>query len=157
MKIKLIILMIIAITATLSGCIHDEVKLKASMQAVHYLNPDIKGIPSPLVINIYQLKSTKLFKNISYKQLIDNPADHLGTTLIEQSKIEIRPGQHKYINEYLNFDTNFVGIVAGYRNIDKANWRSILQVAERTKKIKVRVSLESQGMYIKKMDNNHVK
>lgn len=142
-------IVLISILLILTGCMQQGTKIKFSLASVQYLNPDIKGNPSPLVVSIYQLKSAIAFKKISYNELIKNTGKSLGTNLIDKQDIEIKPNMRRSITQYITSDTTYIGVAAGYQNIDRANWRSIITVPHTKKKINLGINFESQGLQIK--------
>jgi type VI secretion system protein VasD len=115
------------------------------MQAAQYLNPDVTGNPSPLVVTIYQLKKPFSFQQASYSALAQNSASVLGNDLVDKKVVEIRPGDHENVNQVLAQNTKYLGIVAAYRNIDQAMWRKVIKVPT-TKNSVVNLNLESQGL-----------
>ena len=134
----------------LSGCAHyDGTETKLTLRAVQYLNPDISGKPSPVVVSIYELKSPFAFKQASYNQLNTNTSALLGTMLIDKQAIEIRPGEEKKKTKYLTPNSHYLGITVAYRNIDQANWRKIIELPHQAKKVKITLNLESQGLITK--------
>ena len=116
--------------AALSGCSASPTRIEAAIVAAPDLNPDTSGRASPLVVRLYQLKSPVAFNNASFFALFDSDADALGQDLQGKEEIELKPGEKLEIERELQPETRFVGIMAGYRDIDNASWRAVAEVPE---------------------------
>ena len=119
---------------------------KLYLNSAQYLNPDINGRPSPVVLSVYELKSAYSFKQASYYALSSNLAKTLGPNLIDKQTIEIRPNSSKTFTQDMSPNTHYIGLIAGYRNIDQSTWRKVIPVTPGKKTIKINVTLESQGL-----------
>ena len=122
---------LVIISAALGACqVFEEspTRIQAMIEASEDLNPDHGGQASPIVVRMYQLSSPTAFNNASYFALQDNDVAELGEALKGMEEIELRPGQKLELARELNPGTNFVGFMAGYRDIDNASWRAIAEV-----------------------------
>jgi type VI secretion system protein VasD len=127
---------------------------KINTQAVSYLNPDVNGRPSPLVVTIYQLKNAYKFKQADYESLAINSAKVLGGDLIDQSSIEIRPGTKNTVQLTLSPHTDYLGIMAAYRNINNGVWHKAIKLSDGVgSHTKVQIDLESQGFAARASEN----
>lgn len=112
-----------------AGCMLGfPTRIEADIAAAKNLNPDYRGRASPLVVRIYHLKSELAFNNASFFALYDDDEAELGGDLLDKEEIELRPGQELTYNRELGPETRFVGILAGYRDIENASWRAITEV-----------------------------
>lgn len=118
------------------------------MQSAKYLNPDINGTPSPIVVTIYELKNQFSFTQASYDALATNSASVLGSDLIDQQTIEVRPNSYQSVTQTLSPNTKYLGIVAAYRNIDQSTWHTTVPVNANTSSMTINLSLESQGLTV---------
>ena len=127
----LIIISIIVMSYFLSACSwfgSDVPTAEISIRSAQYLNPDINGRASPVVLTIYQLKKPNKFKQASYLPLENNSASVLGEDLIDKNSIEIRPKEATHLSELLSDDTQYLGIVAGYRNTNMGQWHKVIKI-----------------------------
>jgi type VI secretion system protein VasD len=148
---RLRVLSLILATTLLTGCaIFGPSVPHASIdiQSAKYLNPDINGNPSPIVVTIYELKNQFAFKQASYDALATNSSSILGGDLIDQQTIEVRPDTVMSVSQPLSPNTQYLGIVAAYRNIDQATWRTTVAVPSTANSFDIRLSLESQGLSV---------
>jgi len=134
----------------LQGCAaHSGIKSDINVKTAAYLNPDINGHPSPVVLTIYELKSQQYFNQATYNQLATEPTNTLKTSLIDLHPFEIQPNYNFNDTLYLNNNIHYIGVTAAYRNIDSALWKKLLPLPHNTKKIKLLINLESENLLAK--------
>ncbi len=135
----------------LSGCAWFESVPHAdfTFQSAHYLNPDMDGRPSPVVVTIYQLKSAYAFKQADSTSLMANSAKILAGDLIDKNTIEIRPNSTQSITQMLDPNTQFLGIVADYRNATTESWHKAVKLDSSSgDRGDISINLESQGFTV---------
>lgn len=133
----------------LAACATSQPTAAINIQSARYLNPDINGNAAPVVVTIYQLKSPFAFKNASYDELDNNSASILGGDLVDKQVLSVRPNQREGINLALEQNTKYIGIMAGYRNINEATWHTIVRIPNGEKNAKIELVLESQGLSVR--------
>ncbi len=112
-----------------AGCLPGlPTRIEANIAAAEDLNPDYKGRASPLVVRFYHLKSDLAFNNASFFALYDNDEAELGSDLLGKEEIELRPGQELVYNRNFEPETRYVGVLAGYRDIENASWRAVVEI-----------------------------
>jgi type VI secretion system protein VasD len=147
LKIIKIGLTIIAATC-LSGCLQPYGKnTKINIKTAAYLNPDVYGKPAPIAITVYELNSQMDFNKASYSQLYNSASDILKNSLIDLHPYTIKPG----VNESLSIDVSkqakYIGIAAGYRRINNANWKKLIPISN-LKTVNLKVDLESENLIV---------
>lgn len=140
----------IALTLGLTGCQFLKPSGPYAQLNVHsaeFLNPNIHNEASPVVLTIYQLKSPFQFKQATYQALAENSAKVLGSNLIDENVIEIRPNSNKSVSQTLSPNTQYLGIVAAYRQVNQSQWKSVVKVANtKGKATQVNIDLESEAL-----------
>ena len=81
------------------------------------------GTPTPVQVRLYQLKSTARFANADYFQLSDKETATLGDELVAREDTFVHPGQSTKIAITVKPGAQYLGIAAGFRDIDHATWR----------------------------------
>ncbi len=143
---------IVGLLLLLSGCAQNTTPQAVfSLNTAKYLNPDSSGRASPLVIDIYQLTRVDAFKKANFKPLNEQAADVLGAALLDRDSVELKPDESRTLHETITKGSRFLGITAGYRNIEQAHWRAIVALPKAYKAINITVRLNSQSISI-----NHV-
>jgi type VI secretion system protein VasD len=116
----------------LTGCSSSAlITTKMNVNGASYLNPDVNGQPSPVMVSFYELTAPMSFKQADYFQLQANPGSVLGNDLIDEQTIELRPGQSLEHVVSIPMSVQYIGIAAGYRNIDQADWRKLIQIPQK--------------------------
>lgn len=91
------------------------------------LNPNNSGQSFSTVLRVYQLKSGKVFEKLSYAQLQSNDLDNLKADLLSSKDVVLRPDSSISLNEPMNPETQYVGVVAFFREANSATqWKLLL-------------------------------
>ncbi|WP_225768840.1 type VI secretion system lipoprotein TssJ [Inquilinus sp. Marseille-Q2685] len=96
-----------------------------TVEAAANVNPDASGRPSPILVRIYQLKSGAALEQADYFKLTENPQAVLGDTLIGSEQMLLTPGNSRTLSVQLDPAARQIGVVAGFRDIDRARWRAV--------------------------------
>ncbi len=102
--------------------------LNINFIASSQINPDINNRPSPLVVTIYQLKVLASIQNADFFSLYDNPTKTLGSDLVFQDQIEIKPSQTLNINQTQLLETKYIGLVAAFRDITNSDYQIFIPI-----------------------------
>ncbi len=103
-------------------------RVVVSLEAVGDLNPDPQGRPSPLVLRLYQLKSTGAFDSADFFSLYEKDSAALGADLVAREEILVKPGESTLLERTLEDQTRHLGFLAAYRDLDRAVWRATVPV-----------------------------
>lgn len=90
--------------------------LKVDLSAREALNPDDAGRPTSVAVRVYQLKDRKMFDGASYEDLLKNDRIVLAQDLQASMASVLNPGASASLTQPMQADTNYVAIVAFYRN-----------------------------------------
>jgi type VI secretion system protein VasD len=102
--------------------------ISGTVSADGAVNPDIVGRPSPVAVKIYQLRTAGGFQSADFFGLYSNATAVLGPDLIASRDVVVRPGESTRFDEEIDPRTRFVGIVAGFRDVQNARWRAVVPV-----------------------------
>jgi len=139
-------LIILAITLFLTACSSSKPPMmQTTIQSVSYLNPNINNQASPVVISIYQLKSPTTFQQANFFTLYNNPTATLAADLLDKRDIEIRPQQKQNLTVMLSSITNYIGVLAAFRDPDKSQWRQVIAVTP-GKNIDLQIDIATQSI-----------
>lgn len=113
--------------------------ISGSVQASTGLNPSVSQRPSPLLVRVYELKSAAAFSAADFMSLHQSDQTALGADLVAKEEMMLQPGETRPYEKRLSDQTRFVGVFAGYRNLEQARWRAISPVEpNRSQKITIR-------------------
>ena len=99
-----------------------------SIQGASELNPSVSQRPSPLLLRVYELKSPTAFNQADFMALYQADQATLGADLVAREEFMLAPGEIRPYRKTLAPETRFIGVVAAYRNLEQATWRTIVPV-----------------------------
>ena len=127
------IAMFISVAAVLAACAGPPpppppTQVSGTIQAAANVNPSASKRPSPLLVRVYELKSAAAFNNADFMALYQRDQAELSTELVAKEEFVLAPGESKSYAKTLAPETRFLGVVAAYRDLEHAKWRSIVAV-----------------------------
>jgi type VI secretion system protein VasD len=148
MKYRLVILSILGL---LGGC-HSGTGIQTELKVTtaDYLNPDIRGKASPVVLTVYELKSQKEFSDATFEQLTTNPLNNLKTSLIDIHHYELEPHSESKLHFNMTKDAHYLGMVAGYRIMNNSQWKKIIPLTPGKTSQELEVNLETNTIKLDK-------
>jgi len=113
-----------------------EVEANSGAVELHFhaiagLNPGANGQAAPVRVRIFELKNAATFGRSDYFALADRAQSTLGLDLLDQDEVMVQPGQQLSIQRDLDPSTRQIGLLVGYRELDRAQWRTVLNVPPR--------------------------
>ena len=119
---------VLGLTLALAGCASapKPAQVAGTIQASEQVNPSTSKRPSPLVLRVYELKTAATFNNADFMSLYQRDQAELGGDLLAREEFVLAPGESKTFGKTLAPDTRFLGVVAAYRDVEHARWRSIV-------------------------------
>lgn len=103
-------------------------KLNLKLTASDYLNPDLNGRPSPIVVRLFELKHPVAFENADFFSLYERAKDALAPDMVATEELELRPGETVDLKLRLEEGSRYVGVLAAYRDLPGSQWRYTLQI-----------------------------
>jgi len=102
------------------------------LKAAADINPSAVGLPSPVVVRIYQLAGVTAFAETDFFRLQQDAAGALGDEMIESEVLVMAPGAVQIYQRELGDEVRFLGITAAFRDLDAGMWRSFQPVPPAT-------------------------
>jgi type VI secretion system protein VasD len=109
------------------------------------VNPDQHSRPSPIILHVLELNSEEQFNRLDYMSLTQSSGAALGPDLLGKTRLVLSPGDNRQMPLELNPQTTFIGLVAGYRDIDNAAWRKSIAITQGDTK-GIHITLEHQSI-----------
>jgi type VI secretion system protein VasD len=130
-----------------SGCGGAPKRENVGLQisATADVNPDLQGRPSPIILHVLELNSEEQFNRLDYVSLTQSSGAALGPDLLGKTRLVLSPGDNRNLPLELNPQTTFIGLVAGYRDIDNAAWRTSIPITQGDTK-GINITLEHQSI-----------
>ncbi|MFL0987214.1 type VI secretion system lipoprotein TssJ [Vibrio parahaemolyticus] len=115
--------------------------------ANHNINPDSNGRPSPVVVYVFELTSNTLFESQDFFSIYEENEKVLGPDLVNRYEISLTPGQKEIYQASMSPKTEYLGIVAAFRDIENSNWRQVIKV-DKTGYNTYQISLEDLSLVV---------
>jgi type VI secretion system protein VasD len=112
------------IAMVLSGCGSSPTRLEANVVAAEDVNKDELGRALPIVVRVYELKTTGSFKAADFFSIYDQESATLGGDLLAREELQLRPGEQHTIEREAAPEAQYLGVVGAFREIDSARWRA---------------------------------
>ncbi|MGF6732975.1 type VI secretion system protein VasD [Paraburkholderia youngii] len=102
--------------------------LDVDLSAREALNPDDAGRATSVAVRVYQLKDRKVFDGASYEDLLKNDRTLLAQDLQASMASVLNPGASASLSQPMQAYTNYVAIVAFYRNPGNGDgWKYVIE------------------------------
>lgn len=111
------------------------------------VNPDARARPSPLTVRVYALKTSGAFDAADFFTLFDKDQATLGAEMIQREELLLRPGETKKLEMTLPADGKALGVIAAYRDIERARWREV-RVVEPGKPLALTITFAARAIRI---------
>ncbi|MFL0975791.1 type VI secretion system lipoprotein TssJ [Vibrio parahaemolyticus] len=115
--------------------------------ANHNINPDSNGRPSPVVVYVFELTSNTLSESQDFFSIYEEHEKVLGPDLVNKYEISLTPGQKEIYQASMSPKTEYLGIVAAFRDIENSNWRQVIKV-DKTGYNTYQISLEDLSLVV---------
>ncbi|MBN3752369.1 type VI secretion system lipoprotein TssJ [Paraburkholderia sp. Tr-20389] len=109
----------------------EPVKLDISLHAMHDVNPDGQQRAAPIVVRLYELRSTDAFAQADFYSLQDKDKAVLADDLVVRDQFLLRPGQSQTVTRAANDATTALGVIAAYRDLPNSVWRTVWPLPSR--------------------------
>jgi type VI secretion system protein VasD len=152
MKRSLNIVLVVTILSMLAACssitraVLPDHRVVAHIKTTPSLNPNDRGRPSPLSVYLFQLKKTEAFNGAEFFDLYEKGKETLGDDYVAVSKINLMPDTNSRLTLSLKPDVQYIGIVAGYHNMQSTTWRTVIPLDSSWGREKFRLLFDKQGV-----------
>jgi type VI secretion system protein VasD len=125
-------LVAVLVAAVLAACASapKPTEITGTLQASANVNPSVSKRPSPLLVRVYELKAATAFNNADFVSLYQRDQAELGAEMIGRDEVILNPGETRPLNKTATPETRFIGVLAGYRDLDHAKWRSVVPIQQ---------------------------
>ena len=105
--------------------------INVKMTASRNVNPDFKKKPTPIQVQVFTLSEKEFFDaqdalDIFSEEKLSEILSSKKVFLVK--KVQLNPSEEKTIVLDLNESDRFIAIVAGYRKVDLAEWKKIIDL-----------------------------
>ena len=129
----------------LHGCSSPRITMEVASQP--NVNPDSSGRPSPIIVKMYEMRSDMAFRQGDFQVLFMEPMEVLGANLVAMDELLFVPGEARTVEYAPMPETRYVGILAGFRQMERAKLRAVLPVDPEKKNL-IRLELNDTSMIV---------
>jgi type VI secretion system protein VasD len=112
----------------LTGCSSTPDPASFFLSAAATINPDPAGRPAPIEVWVYELKSPEAFERAGFFDLYQHPDNTLDNTVLGVVRLNLNPSQTLRIDRPLSTQTHYLGVLAGFRDLDHSHWRQVIAI-----------------------------
>jgi type VI secretion system protein VasD len=107
----------------------EPVTLAVSLIALPDVNPDTRGRASPIAVRVIELRSPTAFEAADFFSLYEREQPTLGADFVASESFVIPPGATQGYTRKAGAETRYVGVIAGFRDLERSIWRASATVA----------------------------
>lgn len=111
----------LAVLTLMCGCASPRIDLAVASQP--NVNPDHTGRPSPVIVKVFEMQSDLAFSQSDFRPLFESPVQVLGAALLAADEMVLVPGEARRITYEPVSGARFLGVIAGFRQIERARWK----------------------------------
>jgi type VI secretion system protein VasD len=152
-----------ACSSTPTPVFKEQTNLRLRIAACENVNPNEWGNAAPIQVRIYELKSATAFESADFFTLQSEDRKVLGDDVLVVDEFILRPGDQRDLTRKSNPATTAIGVLAGYRELDKSVWRTVYRlpvapdaawyrVAIPDKEQKLMIRLDQRAVSVSKTD-----
>ncbi|EKS6740529.1 type VI secretion system lipoprotein TssJ [Enterobacter ludwigii] len=135
---KSFLFIILAFLTFLASCSSFEkpdspATISITLVAEQDINPDESGTANPVRVTLYQLSQSEEFMMSDFMTLQHGTDSEVMLKAKKDITYIMVPGESKDFALKLDRDTQSIGVITGYRSIERAQWKTIYQLPEQEK------------------------
>jgi len=151
-KMKRRVLWMLAAVSALSACgmfgkppppPPKQTSLEMTLAAGSQVNPNVERRASPVVVRIFDLKTSAGFDAANFDGLFDRDRDRqtLAAELVARDEFVLKPGEARKIDRPLAPETKVIGVAVAFRELERATWRTSVAIKPNTRN-RINVALD---------------
>lgn len=102
----------------------------------------------PVVIRLYELTSLAAFNSTDFLSIFNDYQSALGNELLFSEEFRLVPGMRQKFNRPLNVDTRYVGVVAAFKELERAQWKAFTAIPVKEKNPEIYIFLKENEIMI---------
>lgn len=110
--------------------VKERTQLLLRVEASTGVNPDDSQRAYPIKVRLYELKEPGTFAEADYFSLDTTDKTILIGDLLARDEFILRPGESRVIERKSHPQTQYLGVLAGYRDLARSNWRVVHKMKE---------------------------
>lgn len=125
LKALSVLLILVAVSGCASYPDYSE-PLTVHFKSTGWVNPDIAGNSSPVVVRLFLLDRAQRFERADFFSLYQDAEETLGKDLVAVEELMVRPAVYTEHRLSLEGEPDFIGAIAAFRDLPNAVWRVLV-------------------------------
>jgi type VI secretion system protein VasD len=156
---------LILFSVVLGGCsvfsdsddIEPPVELKTVISAGSNINPSDNNNANPVVVNVYQLKSTRAFESAQVLDLLLKDTAVLAEDLIRKDTLDtVLPADKRTISLAIDSSTQYLAVFGQFSNYSQAKTKAWVELKELDDIEHINISVESLSINITSVEDEGI-
>lgn len=106
----------------------DPTTVNLLLTASPQSNPDRNNRPSPVLVRVYELRSSGSFETADFFALLEQDQGVLGAEMLNRWEFQLAPGETQTLDATFQPGSRHIAVVVAVRDIERAQWRAISAV-----------------------------
>jgi type VI secretion system protein VasD len=94
----------------------------------YFVRSENRERASPIAVRFYQLRSFAAFENATFSSIFEDEQHALGESLLSREEFQLMPGETHKFDRTLSKDTRYIGVLAAFRKLERAQWRAHIAI-----------------------------
>lgn len=118
-----------AVNSKVGGMLDLDTDVNLTFIVNDNVNPDDNKVPSPVILRMYELKSTKAFENANFIDLYERDTEVLGKTMLNKQSVRaIQPGENRTEKFILSKEAKYIGLYAEFLQYENSKYKVIIPI-----------------------------
>lgn len=117
------------------------------LNATEAINPGLNQRAAPVMVRVYELKSSTAFEAADFFTLHDKEREVLGADLLNRDEFQIKPGERLQLLRKLTPGIRRLAVMVAFRDLERSIWKDAITIGEPAPD-EVRVLIDSRQVRI---------
>lgn len=100
------------------------------LNATNAINPGLNQRAAPVMVRVYELKSSTAFDAADFFALHDKEREVLGADLLHRDEFQIRPGERVQLSRKLTPGIRRLAVTVAFRELERSIWKDSITIGE---------------------------
>jgi type VI secretion system protein VasD len=92
------------------------------------INPGLNERPAPVVLRLYELRSSSSFDSADFFALLQKEGQVLGADLLVRDEYQLKPGEQLELSRKLSAGVTRVAAMVAFRDLERAIWKTSISI-----------------------------
>ena len=127
----------------------DPTTVRFTIIATSSINPNSRGRPSPILLDIYQLSGYQKLLDASFFDLRESQGQVIGGDLLKRETLSLNPGDSLVHQVTVESNAQYVGVTGGFIEINRASWRGVVDL-EQNRMNDIVIRVDGRNLFVER-------